>query len=364
MARIIALLGLVALATAADVRRSNAILDLNDKIDEMAKELETRVSADTLGALISQSIEQAFSESATLSKMLGDMKVHQEGFDEKMAKQNSNVDAKISAMASTIETALEDIQKAQAENDKKTEDALEAIEKKLAASKTKILAEVDKKLKSSTDVTAQLDKTYLGDGKIPVYRMAKFHTYSWGSPWMDNNQATFFGGINPSTWTDGNGMASNMDWSPSVLRKIFHTRNVGDVSGLNACSEAYMQRTSTNGYICMVMFRIKNTGDKALPFTTTWRYSADMGWSERASVSLNKQSIWNGDCSSNNYCTRSITATIPPKKTSTLIFIAPSTGQHCTWNACFRSTYNAFEGLKLPNGLEFVEDLDTATTLV
>jgi hypothetical protein len=365
----IALLAAVAVVSAQDdyvrvKRESVKMYELNDKINTMASQLENSISTDTLGAVISQSIETAFAKSTIMSEMVDEIKGYQASYDAQLQEQTNAISGKLSKMSDDLDNALQGIKDAQADNDKKTDDAVAAIDQKLEESKAEILAAVDKKITSTIAITNKLQTTYLSNPKIPVFKMAKFHTYSWGSPWMDNNNRNYFGMIHPSTWSDGNGMVSNMDWSPSVLRKIFHTHGTGDVSGLNACAEAYPQRTSTNGYMCIVMFRIKNTKSQAIGFSTAWRYTSDEGWSERASVALNKQNVWHGHCSHQGYCERTISVNIPGGKTSTLIFAASSMGRHCSYGACYRSTYNAFRELKLADGLEFVDDLDTTTSLV
>jgi hypothetical protein len=309
------------------------------------------------------SVETALAGSKALIDLANDMQDFSDDFSDRINETNTNLDNELDVMKKSLDDLLVTIDDAQKVSNKKLSDALDAVDGDITDLEKDLLEEVDEKLKPSTDLIAKLKKTWIGDSKAPVFRVAKFHTYNWGSPWMDNNNPKFFGGVHPSQWSDGNARAIDMDWTPSTLRKIFHMRYVGDKTGVNVCSEAYAQRTSTNGYMCIVMFRIKNTKNTQLQFNPTWRYSADMGWSERASVAVNKKDVWHGDCSSQNYCARSLKIAIPPGKTSTVIFAAPSTGRHCTYSKCYRSTYNAFDNLKLVDGLEFVEDLDTATTL-
>jgi len=71
-----------------------------------------------------------------------------------------------------------------------------------------------KKLQSLESVGPQISKivsslgtTRYMDDSIPVLRKAYFHTHSGRSSWFVGNSADLFGGVNPSTWTDGNGMA-------------------------------------------------------------------------------------------------------------------------------------------------------------
>jgi len=56
-------------------------------------------------------------------------------------------------------------------------------------------------------IVASLQTTHYMDDSIPVLRKAYFHTHAGTSSWFVGNSADLFGGVNPSTWTDNNGMA-------------------------------------------------------------------------------------------------------------------------------------------------------------
>jgi len=56
-------------------------------------------------------------------------------------------------------------------------------------------------------VVSALKTTYFFDDSVPVLRWAYFHTYQQRSSWFIGNEVDLYGGINPSTWTDGNAMA-------------------------------------------------------------------------------------------------------------------------------------------------------------
>ena len=57
-----------------------------------------------------------------------------------------------------------------------------------------------------TKMVASLQATHYMDNSIPVLRKAYFHTHAATSSWFAGNSADLFGGIAPSSWTDGNAM--------------------------------------------------------------------------------------------------------------------------------------------------------------
>jgi hypothetical protein len=89
-------------------------------------------------------------------------------------------------------------------------------------------------------------------------------------------------------------------------------------------------------------------------------YTYQTAWvdEDRASVSLNGVNTW---CPATNYDvngTHSFALSIPPSRTSTVIFVSGSTPMWNDLRACILSFYN--NSLTLPAGLEYVDDLDTA----
>lgn len=57
-----------------------------------------------------------------------------------------------------------------------------------------------------TKVVAALSTTHYMDSSVPVLRHCYFHTHQHRSSWLVGNQGDLFGGVNPSAWTDSNGM--------------------------------------------------------------------------------------------------------------------------------------------------------------
>ncbi|MBP47292.1 MAG: hypothetical protein CMH53_05085, partial [Myxococcales bacterium] len=87
-----------------------------------------------------------------------------------------------------------------------------------------------------------------------------------------------------------------------------------------------------------------------------WRYTSYSGWSETASVALNGSNIWSGNCGGSLNCTTSHSLSIPANRTSTVVFVSTSGSE---WNSIRGITLGFYNNsLKLPTGLEFVDDLE------
>jgi hypothetical protein len=94
-----------------------------------------------------------------------------------------------------------------------------------------------------------------------------------------------------------------------------------------------------------------------IPWTPNWYTTCFSGWGEMASLAVNGVSVWtSGNC--NPTVQLAQTLSIPANRTSTVVFVASSSGP-----AGSRSLLLAFinNSLDLPAGLEFVDDLDTAS---
>lgn len=197
-----------------------------------------------------------------------------------------------------------------------------------------------------------------------AYRWTRFHTHDRENGWVDGNNGTLFGGISPQSWTDGNAQANQMSSDMEVMRSLFTNKGYG---GQNAhvISDVHVTYSSTNGQMAGALFRIENTTNSPIVWTPFWRYTCYSGWSERASVSLNRASNWDSggtNCGVNN--TASVNLSIPPNKISTVVFMVGSDStSHNGNNLYLRTTRLAFynNSLSLPNGLQYVDDLDTAT---
>jgi hypothetical protein len=195
-----------------------------------------------------------------------------------------------------------------------------------------------------------------------TYRWAVFDTYEQSSGWMANNDPSLFGGVAPSNWTDAGALASQMSPDKEVLRTLFTRKGWARANAL-VNSETYWAYSSTNGKVTAALFRIRNTSGAAINWSPSIRVTSYPAWSEVASVALNGASVWTSGGTTYYPAMGPVTLTmsIPANRTSTAIFVSPSGPS--SGSQYPRTTYLAFVGnsLALPAGLEFVDDLDSAS---
>jgi hypothetical protein len=192
----------------------------------------------------------------------------------------------------------------------------------------------------------------------PTYRWAVWSTYWEGSGWMHNDDPALFGGVNPSSWTDGAAHAASISGDKEVQSALFNKTAFARRNS-NVWSESWRAYSSTNGKMAGALFRVRNNTSSDITWTPYFWYTSFASWGELASVTLNGEDTWasNDDCGIG--CSASLSLTIPASRTSTVIFVSgssPDTGE-------FRSVTLGFynDCLVLPEGLEFIDDLDTAT---
>ena len=204
-------------------------------------------------------------------------------------------------------------------------------------------------------------------GPVP-YRWANFDTYLNGSGgWMLNNgHPELYGGVNPSSWTDGNAIASQISTDPDVLRSLFVNKGYG---GKNAMiwSDVEWQYSSTNGEIMAVMFQIDNSTGNDITWNPQFFYSAYAGWSERASVAVNGLHVWDsGGTNTGNNHSASLNITISANSVSTVIFTSTTSSAWSNHSSMYAraGVLNFFnDSLDLPDGLTFVDELDNESTV-
>ncbi len=189
-----------------------------------------------------------------------------------------------------------------------------------------------------------------------IFRWAVWSTYGQASSWYAGNAAGVFGGITPSTWSDGNGLAAQMSSDKQVLLSLFSKRAYGGNNALVWADEWY-SNSSTNGKFAGALFRIENTTGAAINWNVSWYATGYESWSERASVTVNGVNEFTSTGSVYPSTVHSRSLSIPANRTSTIIFIAASSPANPT-----RSTFLAFtsNSLALPAGLKYVDDMDTA----
>lgn len=191
-----------------------------------------------------------------------------------------------------------------------------------------------------------------------MYRWAVFSSYNQTGGWYAGNNADPFGGVNPSNWGDGNGVAGSMSADKEVLRTLF-TRKGYAGDNATVVADEWLSYSSTNSKHAAVLFRVKNTTENAIVWTLETYQTAYSGWGERASVAVNGVDTWNsGGFNLNASNTESHVLSIPSGQTSTIIVISASTAP----SGASRGVLLAFinDSLALPAGLEYADDLDTA----
>jgi hypothetical protein len=200
---------------------------------------------------------------------------------------------------------------------------------------------------------------FAANAAAPHYRWASFNTYEQSADWFASNNATLFGGVAPSTWTDSNGTASQMSADKEVLRGLFNNKKIVAKNSL-VCSEIWPYTSSTNGRMCAALFRVKNTTGAAVNWPLAFYYTSYSGWGEIASASINGANTWNSNNNAYGNTSQTVTFSVPANRVSTVIVVSGSTpGYGNSMRSLFLGFYN--DSLKLPAGLEFVDDFDTAT---
>jgi hypothetical protein len=198
-----------------------------------------------------------------------------------------------------------------------------------------------------------------------VYRWNVFDTYDNGSgAWLFNNASDLFGGVNPSSWTDNNAVASSISSSKDVQRALFTRKGYPGKNAL-VLSDTRIQVSTTDGKIVAVLFRVNNSTASSIPWTLQFWYSAYQGWGEVASVALNGVSQSMSTSEQTSGTSASVQLSIPAGRTSTVIVVSSSGGPPLSVGGTLfeRATVLGFinNSLDLPAGLAFVDDLETAT---
>jgi len=108
-----------------------------------------------------------------------------------------------------------------------------------------------------------------------------------------------------------------------------------------------------------VLFRVRNNTGGDIVWPVSWyRTSSSTTYDEYASIALNGADVWATTAVISPADTTGVhNITIPKSRTSTVIFVAGTTNPSSYSRSLMVGFYN--NGLTLPNGLEFVDDLDT-----
>ena len=196
-------------------------------------------------------------------------------------------------------------------------------------------------------------------GTQRVIRYNTFDTYLEACCWAASDDPSLFGGVNPSGWTDGFSSASQMTPDAETLRTLFNRKMYPGANALVA-SERWSDQSSTNGKVTVALIRIRNTTADFIDWVPTFYFTGMSGWGERASVAVNGQEVWSSCCDHYLNEQTSVPISLAPNQTSTVIFVVPSSPP---WYASPHYRFNFFafiaNSLELPNGLQYVDDLET-----
>ncbi|MEP5612558.1 MAG: hypothetical protein ABJP45_09930 [Cyclobacteriaceae bacterium] len=197
-----------------------------------------------------------------------------------------------------------------------------------------------------------------GGGTVATYRWATFHSYSNNlNQWAFNNDPNMFGGVQPSHWTDASAIASDMSADKEVLRTLFQHKGYAKKNAM-IINDEHSSFSSTNGKVAMVLMRIQNTTASPILWSPNIMYSAYGNWGERASAALNGISVMNEAATGSSVLTD---LSIPANRTSTFIVVSTSAPPSVGENMRLVRLGFISDSLELPAGLEFVDDLDTAS---
>jgi hypothetical protein len=197
-----------------------------------------------------------------------------------------------------------------------------------------------------------------------IYRWNVFDTYDNGWNWLDGNGSSLFGGVTPSSWTDGNATAGMISADKEVQRTLFTRKGYGGKNAL-VYAEVFHQYSSTTGRVVVVLLRIRNTTGSAIIWQPYFKYTAYNAWGEMASVALNGVNQWTS-VGGNGTQSANVSLSIPANRTSTVIFVSTSSQTYSISADIYlylRQTFLAFynNSLQLPPGLQYLDDLDIAT---
>jgi len=170
-------------------------------------------------------------------------------------------------------------------------------------------------------------------------------------------------GIPSSSWAGGNASASQISSDKETLRAFFTQKGYPGKNAMVYSNTRYGYSTALDTEIIAVLFRIKNTSGVNISWTNFISTTSGAGYGEATSCALNGNTVFvnNGTVQTSNY---SFTVSIPATGISTLVCVAQAGpvgagGFNSNYRTLFLGWYN--NSLALPNGLQFVDDLDTAT---
>lgn len=200
----------------------------------------------------------------------------------------------------------------------------------------------------------------------PLYYYNIFSTHNPSDSWYYSNNVFLTLGVAPSTWTDGRATVSSISSNKDYWRNFFTKRGYGGFSAL-VWSEEWYQHSSTNGRVVGLLFRIRNiTPNTTITWNLSFQFSSNIGYDEVASLGVNGNQLWSSaTLAAQQYCAPQCKQVqpipIPPNRVSSVMLMVPSGSLQACCNS--RSLFLAFvdDSLRLPTGLQYVDDLFTTS---
>ena len=183
-----------------------------------------------------------------------------------------------------------------------------------------------------------------------MFRSATFNTYDQNYGWVFNNNAALTGGVNPSSWTDGNATANMISLTPQSLAALFtDRRHAGNNAMVVSDTDEYY--SSTNGQMTAALFQVENTTDHAIDWNVSYYFTAYAGWNEFSSLAVNGQLVRADSQTGSAFATLSL----PAHQVSHIIAVAGAGSPAGNMRSNELGFYN--NSLELPGGLRFVDQL-------
>jgi len=234
---------------------------------------------------------------------------------------------------------------------------------------TNVLSQLEELSEIPDNVNALMgafENTAFLDHSKPVYRWGVWSSYNQWQGWYGHGHhgdENMFGGVDPQRWGDGNAVVWEMSANKDILRGLFNKRGYMGWQG-TMWNHEWFSHSSTNSQHAGALFRIRNTNNGATNWRVNFYYTSYGGWSERASATMNGQGTWQsggGNCG--GHCSAIANFNLPGNRISTVIIIvasSPRSSGCCDFGP--RGNWLAFRDntLRLPSGLEYVDDMDYA----
>jgi len=325
-------------ATTANIKdQTGKVKSASDTIDNQSGDIDSSKKA----------VEKAINDFGPISNTL------MSTVDNNKANADAKADAAIEKLRAHVADKTAEIRA-------KVRDAFAKLKKETMDEVLKVEKPMTDFEKTTGVALRNIAKTHYVNKKAVVYRWNEWNGYSnnWG--WFDGNNNRGYGGVHPSEWCDGNARAYNIHNEMRYVKRLFSKRGHGDAYGSTICAYNWEMMHSTDDHRCGAVFRIKNTGSSSARWTVQWWYSGWQGWGNRASVAINRNNHWHGDCW--GICHRGDTFNVPSNsgknRISTVIFMNGGSGYYYYHNH-YRMSYLCLGSMGLPDGLEFVDDMET-----